>query len=194
MQYAFIHIPKCAGMSMTKSIQQTCPDKIAIFGHGCLLERVNKYKQIIILREPVDRFSSSFFYLRSYKINKDSKFTTPDQLIDGLLCFDPLAFKFLKVQPHSHHVNGKEINTDWVFHPQSAWVHNPHIVILYEKLQEGIDELNRLLNIDLKLDRINSRKRTKFSYLQRHLDFINIYYRTDFELYDKYKHYSNILP
>lgn len=187
MEYAFIHIPKCAGMSMGKAIETTCPDKIAVFGHGCLLEKLNQYKEIVIIREPVDRFTSAFFYLKAYKNNKDSKFITPDQLIDGLLCFDPLALKFLKVQSHSHYVNGAEINTDWVFHPQASWINNPNIVIIYDKLQDGIDKLNKLLNIELKLEKINSTQRKEFTYRTRHLDFIHLYYQQDFELYDKYK-------
>ena len=65
--YAFIHIPKCAGSSMYRAILQGgYSNKIRIFYHWdkFSFEELNKYKEIIILRNPIDRFTSAFFFVK----------------------------------------------------------------------------------------------------------------------------------
>ena len=186
MNYAFIHIPKNAGMSMEKAIKSLNSDTIKFFHHGCLFKNLINYKEIIILRDPIDRFTSAFFYLKNYPKNVNSSFSTPDQLIDGFINFDPEASNFVKVQKHNHSVNGNIINTDWVFHKQSSWIHKPNIVMIYENLDSEIDNLNAILKINLTLPKINSRKRLPFKYSSKHIDFIKLYYAEDFENYSIY--------
>jgi hypothetical protein len=188
MKYAFIHIPKCAGMSFQKAIRndEMASSKIKFFGHSVLANELLGHKQIIVLRNPLDRFASAFFYLRQYIRNKNRNINNPCELIDGLMQFDLNCFEFLKVQNHTHTVNGKKINTDWVFHPQSSWVHNPEIVMLYDNLQDDVIKLNNLLNTNITLEVINQSKKVNFEYKQHHIEFLKLYYKQDFEYYNQY--------
>ena len=184
-KYAFIHIPKNAGMSMKNSIENT--ETIKYCGHNVIFHTIQNMKKIFILREPISRFTSAFFYLKSYKKNRDNNFfRTPRELVDAMLDFDIRAFNFLKVQEHYHYVDGSMINTDWVFHPQHKWVFDPFKVMIYENLQEEIQKLNEELGVDIILERKNQSQKIDFEYSADNIDYLKLIYKKDFQLYEKY--------
>jgi hypothetical protein len=183
--YAFIHIPKNAGMCMKHSIENI--PNIKYFYHDVMFHTIQNMKKIFILREPISRFTSAFFYLKEYKKNKDNNFfKTLRELVDAMLDFDIRAFNFLKVQDHPHIVNGKEINNDWVFHPQSSWVFDPFKIIIYENLQEEINKLNEDLSVNIQLEVRNKSEKIDFEYSGDNIDYLKLIYRKDFQLYEKY--------
>ena len=70
--YAFIHIPKNAGQSIEKALKSV--PTIDFFGHGVSKNQIINHKKIFVLREPVDRFTSAFFYLKRYGNNPKNNF------------------------------------------------------------------------------------------------------------------------
>lgn len=181
INYAFIHIPKNCGHSIKKMLETEKISNIRYYGHSILFSRIPKeYKQILIIREPVDRFSSAFFYIKKYNM-KNSKFNDPSQLIDGIINSDIDAPRFLKPQKHKHKVNGDCIATDWVFHQQTAWIDNPYKIIFHDKIQDGFKDLG----FDFKIPHINKSKRIYFEYKKRHIDFLKQMYKKDFKFYEE---------
>lgn len=184
-EYAFVHIPKNAGTSVSKIINDI--PQIDFFSHWVRKETIKDHKKIFIIREPINRFTSAFFYLKGYKKNKERNFfQTPEELLQALRNLDKRALEFMKVHDGFHFVNGQKILTDWVFHKQSAWVHDPWKIIMYHKLHEGIQELNDLLHIRIELPHANKSKKIDFEYSKDSLDLLKILYREDFELFEKY--------
>lgn len=180
-EYAFIHIPKNAGMSMCKAIKNI--PIIKPFNHFVLFDNIKNLKEIIIIRHPLDRFSSAFFYVKKHYV-KDL-YDNPNELIEDILNSNDKANKFLKFHKHYHTVNGQRIDTDWVFHPQTAWVNNPFRVLLFEKLNEDIEKLNDDLQINISLPYINAAERTDFEYFPDSIEYLHIRYKDDFEYYDQ---------
>jgi hypothetical protein len=182
-EYAFVHIPKNAGMSMMNAVKN-CP-KIKYFGHAVRFDILENYKEIIILRDPIERFTSAFFYLNQYKVNKERQwFSNPDELISSILKLDIRGMEYLKIHNGFHTVNGQQIPTDWVYHKQIAWVNNPYIILIYELLDDEIDKLNQEIGTNIKLPYINkSPNKKNFEYSKESLEFLNLVYYDDIKLY-----------
>jgi len=180
--HAFIHIPKCAGFSVKRCIQDNNLP-IRIFDHGVIFSNIPpRLKQIIVIRDPIDRFTSAFYYIKGAYV-KNTIFNNPNEFLDELKLSTEEAKRFIKPQPHYHYVNGLRIDTDWVFHPQSAWIDKPDIVMLQENLQEDFDKLG----FNVKLPRINVSPRSDFRYSKENIDYLHNLYRQDFEFYNKEK-------
>lgn len=188
MKYAFVHIPKNAGTSVSKAIKNSNQNILEAFGHSVRIQvKLRDYRKIYIIRNPFDRFASSFFYLKQYAKNRNSIFQTPTDLIDGLLEFRQEAFSFLKVYDHFHMVNGKKIFTDWTFHPQKDWLIDPYKVMIYENLENELLNLQKELKITLVVNHLNKSPQKKpFTYEKKHKDFIRLYYGQDIEIYNRY--------
>ena len=189
-EYAFIHIPKNAGMSFKKTLKDN--PKIKYFGHDVLFKNIESTKNIYVIREPVDRFTSAFFYLKRYpkNIRKDF-YKTPDEMVDALLNLDPRSLMFMKVHEHDHIINGKKIPTDWVFSKQSYWIHKPHRFLLYDNLNEEVINLGKDLDTGLKMSKINDSKRIDFTYSEDSLQYLKLAYKSDFLLYNFVKESKN---
>ena len=178
-KYAFIHIPKNAGMSISKAIKHI--PIIKSYGHGVFFENVAHLNKLFVVREPIDRFTSSFFYVKKHYIT--DLFRDPEELICSILSNDGKSNNFLKFQKNPHRVNGSEIPTDWVFHPQSAWVHDPFRILLFDNLDNEISKLGNELNADIILPKVNVSDRIDFKYSDESINFLKMRYKDDFELY-----------
>ena len=182
-EYAFIHIPKNAGFSIKKAIEHC--QSIKYFNHDVLFKDIEQLKEIIIIRNPIDRFTSAFFYLKQYKTNKASVyFNTPEDLLKGFLNYDPMALNYLKIHDHSHHVNGNKINTDWVFHPQISWVNNPYKIFLYENIENDFNNFLTEIGYDIKIPHVNRSNKIDFVYNSDSIKLLKLLYKLDFELYE----------
>jgi hypothetical protein len=182
-EYAYIHIPKNAGLSMEKSIQKI--DKIKYFNHDVIFENIKHLKKIYTIREPVDRFSSAFFYLKQYNKNIENNFfQTPDELLKAFLDLDVRAIQFMKVQEHWHTINATLIPTDWVFNKQIDWIFDPFKILIFENLEDEINRLNSELGVNIILHHTNKSEKTDFTYSQDSLDLLRLIYKKDFELYE----------
>ena len=185
-EYAFIHVPKCAGQSVKKALKDKT--NIHVFDHGVIFDHIPDYlKQIIIIREPTSRFTSAFFYLKQWYC-KDSKYTNPDMFIRGLIAQQEEASFFLKPQKYFQKVNGQRISSDWVFHAQTAWVDRPYKILLQEEdLEQGFREIGLELNIG----RLNQSRKQDFIYSNESLEYLWSAYESDYILYNNIKRGDN---
>ena len=184
-KYAFIHIPKNAGYTLRQAMTDH-PDFEA-YDHGVIFKNIPKnLKQIIVQRNPTDRFTSAFFYIKKLYV-KDSKYLNPEMLITGILNGERETNLFLRPQPHFHGVNGNKIPTDWVFHPQSAWLDNPYKIILMENIKQEFLELG----LDIGEIRVNASKRKDFTYSKNSLQYLWRIYEKDYLLYNYLKKDNN---
>ena len=184
-EYAFIHIPKNAGQSIERALK-TVPN-IDFFGHGVSKHQIINHKKIFVLREPVDRFTSAFFYLKRYGNNpKNNFFKNPDELLQAMGESDLRADQFMKIHKNDHSVYGEMIKTDWVFHPQSAWIFDPWRIMIFHRLKEELELLSGILGVDIKIDHVNKSPRTDFEYSESSMNMLKNIYEKDFELYKKH--------
>jgi hypothetical protein len=185
LEYAFVHIPKNAGCSIQNAVKDI--PNIQHYGHGVQFSKIHHLKKIMVVREPISRFTSAFFYLKTYKKNRENNFfQTPKELVDGMLEFDIRAFNFLKVHDGDHHVNGNRINTDWVFNKQIDWIIDPFKILVYERLDHDIEKLNDETQLGIRLAKVNQSKKVDFEYSDDNIKYLNLIYKKDFEMYNKY--------
>jgi len=183
--YAFIHIPKNAGQSIERALKNV--PAIDFFGHGVSKNQIINHKKIFVLREPVDRFTSAFFYLKRYgKKPKNNFFQNPNELLQAVGESDSRADQFMKIHKYDHPVYGQPIKTDWVFHPQSSWIFYPWKIIMFHRLDEELNSLGEILGVDIKIDHINKSRRTDFKYSEDSINILKNIYKNDFEIYTKY--------
>lgn len=184
-EYAFIHIPKNAGMSFENKLKDI--PEIDYFPHGVLKTKIENHKKIYVMRDPVDRFTSAFFYLRGYKKNKERNyFQTPNELLESLRNLDPRSLEFMKIHDGYHHVHGNRINTDWVFHKQSSWIYDPWKILIFERIHEDLRKLGEELGLDLSIPHINKSVKEDFTYSESDISLLKILYKEDFVLYNQY--------
>ena len=143
VRIAFIHITKVGGTMLDKSLQLGC-------GHKCVwssnhdlkesLAEARKATPLVILRDPIDRLHSQFFYWRDgaetggFKRSDFDKaanrrlYPTLNSFVDGLRQGSALA----------NIIVTKKIGFTWDQHfaPQAYWmngVHNQSYVVCYSK-------------------------------------------------------------
>lgn len=189
--YNFIHIPKNAGESIQKLINNTKDLPINYIFHGYPRKMSN---EIVILREPIDRFISAFYYRKQkyYEKNKVDfdKIKTPNDFAISLYTKNSNyknALNIWKQQDGNHHkILGNEINCNWVFAPQYLYFNNPKYVLRFENLDNEFKMClkdigyNKNLNIPKK-NYTNSIKKDKYL-SDIALKFIHEYYQEDFKL------------
>lgn len=182
INYAFIHIPKNGGTSIKKAIDNNNITNMKYFYHSVIFDNIPKtHNEIIIIREPLDRFTSAFFYAKNFLIRK-TKFNNPDEFVYGITNLDTEALKLLRPQRKKHSINRKVIATDFIFHQQTSWVNNPYKIIFHDKIQEGFNNLG----FDIKIPHVNkTTNKVDFEYSQRSLKFIFNMYKKDFKFYEE---------
>lgn len=182
-QYAFVHIPKCAGTSIKKSIINSSSKNIKYFPHGVRFKKLLDYSEVIVLRHPVSRFTSAFFYLSRRSHNKT--IDTPDKLIDMILLNNPDAIRFMSSRGKFRHtINEIACKYNWVFEPQYKWLHNPKIIMIFENLDSDFQIFRNKFNVDLELRHLNISHKKEFDYSPHHIKYIEHVYKKDLELYN----------
>ena len=190
-KYNFIHIPKNAGESIQKLINNTKDLPLNYIFHGYPKKMKN---EIIILRDPIDRFISAFYYRKQnyYKKNKDDfdKIQTPNDFAIALYTKNSNyknALNIWRQQDGNHHkILGNEINSNWVFAPQYLYFNNPKYVLRFENLKNEFKLCLKDIgyNKDINIPKKNSSNSVKkVKYLSKTaLKFIYEYYNKDFKL------------
>ncbi len=154
-RFGFIHIPKNAGTSVVRAIAEHALP-IAVASHH-YPERLAS-EEIVVLRDPVERFVSAFYYGRAYWANPVNwHFRTADSL--ALAAADPddplhaMAWHELGNQPEDYllrdgvarlpqFVGGVATRMCWVYEPQSTWlVHAPRHHLRHKRLEEDFRSL-----------------------------------------------------
>jgi hypothetical protein len=163
-QSIFIHVPKTAGTSIGLALYQN-----GSTGHyrwweykDCNTQKFDAYFKFAFIRHPVDRFISSFYYLKGggktlsdkkWSDNNLKKFDTYGQLLNEMLENDKLR---------SHVLSWGH------FEPQSNFICNQNGKIMvdfigrFETIDRDFNLICHRINSTAKLDRYNTTKtRTK---------------------------------
>jgi glycosyl transferase, family 25 len=188
----FVHIPKNGGSSM-KELLKNNNLNIKYVGHN--YPEINQ-NEIVVLRDPIDRFISSFYYRiqntnhiknpQIYKIANNS-FKNVNEFIEALIDNTSTKHKYANLifkNQENHSVKNNNIENRWVFTEQYKWVNNPKYILRFTHLE---DDFNKCLqDIGYNKKTSISKKNTsthKDTYLsEKSIAFLKDYYRKDFEL------------
>jgi hypothetical protein len=190
----FIHIPKNAGTSFKKICDQL---DIIYVHHNLCVRDIIQQKQIIILRDPVDRFISSVNYTLQNKTQEQLSdvvceyVQTPDDwatimfdnshmLYDQIWC----AIKNLK----DHKFNNEILDHRWHWSPQYIWFLKPNYILLHNNLTEEFEIFaEKICSATIQLPKINSSHGSKYIG-EKNQERIRKYYSIDNKLYNFWQH------
>jgi len=184
----FIHIPKNAGMSFKKMILNDGPLSKILKYH---FHEVDVYKiqgpQLLIFREPIDRFISAFFYNKAYpntRVNISPHIRTPNDLAEMLADGHDQI-----IEEKLHFVGDRVRGIQYVFVPQYHWFNSPDTVLRYSKLEEDFNHFLKCIeHPPIELEHVNkSPKNKNFEFSDKSMNFLHEYYKKDFEIYNTLK-------
>ena len=184
--FNFIHNPKTGGMSIRNYIKKE--NRIKYCFHNTNVTNSFYKNQIVVLRDPIDRFKSGVrFMLKNYK-NKDPKLyqkleshnlLTPSAWATALKNKNKLITKLYKSQKY-------------VYRKQSNYVKNHSNVILFKNLDEEFKlfcqkySLCQNTDLDKKLNQTEKTSETD-TLSEGNITFISKVYEKDIELYQEYE-------
>ena len=195
-KYTFIHIPKNAGTSLRNILDNSKYSKtipISFVPHSYPEKRSN---EIVILRDPIDRFISAFYYSKQKWANDLNKqFIDPNELAEALADKNNLKHNiaFDMISNNSDHtVLGKKTRYLWTYMPQSTWcINNPKYILRYEYLESDFNKLLKQIGYKHYIELPKSNKSVHYnSYLSdKAKDFIYNFYESDYDLLKKHQVY-----
>ena len=189
-KYKFIHVPKTGGSAVEQFIKPYS-NTIIGFGHDNICKD-NEYP-VIIIRYPIERFLSMYYYWKygsiSGNFKRDPIWITKFRsftIKDFICLFDNKSYKTL--------YNG--FTWDQHFMPYNEWLdeesYSRTIVILYEsdlekKIYKLLDYINPpVIKRNRRLEKLNvSYKEDPVKLDNQDIEWINTKYKQDFELWNK---------
>ncbi len=152
---SFIHIPKNAGTSVKQAIAD---NGLPILVTGHPYPRKLSDEEIVVLRCPVSRFISAFYYGQKYWKNRiNVQFATANELAScagdpehpkhalALIELGNLPEHFLLRNGKAverHTIASRFTDFSWIYEPQSSWlINNPVHVLRYRHLAEDFAAL-----------------------------------------------------
>lgn len=147
--YSFIHIPKNAG---TTIIQAIAANRLPVMWSGHTYPRQLTRNEVVVLRCPIRRFSSAFYYAKKYWPNPvNSRFGSASELAECAADQEHPKYAMAVVemgnQPEHYlqrngvamaqqSVGGRVLQFTWAYEPQSSWLINqPQVILRHRHLQ-----------------------------------------------------------
>ena len=203
MVLSFIHIPKNGGSSIRELLGKYKDLKIVYRPHNVDVFKLPVDSTIVVLRDPVDRFCSAFYWamdwakyqkkrqkLQSLKIDTANKFAE----ILANKNHPHYKFAYAELTEYNQYIGSKKSEFGWIWAPQSLWIHQPKYIILFEHFEEEIHLLFQKLGASIQVEKTNSSKRLKNENLSSvALDFIKDFYKQDFTLLEEYRKQSRAM-
>ncbi len=170
----YIHIPKCAGISLAQSIFGHCVPHSTITDYQLMFgsELFKSYFKFTIVRNPWDRFVSAYFFLKHGGFDSTDKFLFKP-IIDKFNSF----YEFVK----SVYYDKKYLKLIH-FLPQSKWIQTPSgsCPLDYIGKLENLDESLKIISSELNLGKISIPSKTNSS--PRDTDYKKYYTRETREM------------
>lgn len=179
----FVHIHKNGGSSIKEMLKNN-DINIKYVGHN--YPEINQ-NEIVILRDPIDRFISAFYYGKENYPNANTKhFNTPNEFIENIINVSSKKHKYTKhifENSKTHTINGEK-STSWTWTPQYKWFNNPKYVLRFTNLEEDFNKCLKDIGYDKKISIPKKNTSThKDTYLsEKSIAFLKEHYRKDFEL------------
>ncbi len=204
--YYYIHITKTGGNAIRAGLEKSdCNDIAHLDTHHmdvATLRLFSDKKPITIIRDPIDRFISAFYYWK-YGSKDNKKWRRPQNWNKGDAINTPEdMIQILSNPKHPlHSITKKNISTYDVFtwsahfHPQSTWIKGKDkyvAFICYDKynLTQNIQRKFDELNITCKLPKLpvtnQSLKRSEHNLSKKAIAWLKKIYKDDFILWEKY--------
>lgn len=181
----FVHVPKTAGTSIERAL--LLGEKRVVGGHttargyrATFKEEFKSYFKFSLVRDPVDRFASAFYYLRQCQIHPAlnnqaaHECDTVDEFVDRVEKDPHLIDKIIHLWPQHNFIcdESNQVIVDEVYY--------------YEGLTEawsGI--LDKIKVPHFELPFINISKRPKsLNASQKMIGFVHEYYSTDYKVFN----------
>ena len=148
-----------------------------------------KGDQMVVLRDPYDRFCSAFYYKKTYypksPLALATHIKTPNDFAELLYDNNEEAIHILHAPNHA--IGKRFRGMLWEFSPQHFWVNDPKYVLFHEHLQ---DDMNGILNeIDhpqVEIIKTNKSPNTPEMFGDKGRELIERFYRLDFKLRERY--------
>ena len=180
----FIHIPKCGGISIDEAL---FGEKV---GHKNYIDfkiydtvRCLEYTKFTVVRDPIDRFISAFYFLKSGGRNVTdfawaqeylSRCEEPEELIEAMRADSSLLdsiFKWQHFRPQYTFLLGEldQIEMDYI--------------LRFNHLEDDFDELVRALGISARLPHANKTKSKAVKQMalkHKSIEFLKKQYREDY--------------
>ncbi len=169
--HSFIHIPKNCGHSIKKLIKNGQLKNFDILGHEKDPFGTSPETSMIILRDPIDRFISAFYYSKQYYpecvLSLDAEIQTPSELVKRLIVGD----EYLISSKH-HSIGNLKLGISWVWTPQHCWYNGAKYVLFHHNLENDFSDFLRVTNRPfVKLPHLNRSK-----HIDTHLEDDEILY------------------
>jgi hypothetical protein len=193
----FIHIPKNGGTT----IEELCNiNSLLIYnGHKTDVYNNNISNQIIIIRNPIDRFISAVYYALqvwsftpNIKYLIDNEINTPEKWIQIMMNENHQQYPYLmkEMKNVDHKIGDKLLEYKWTYSPQNLWINNPKFIILMDNFNDELQYFLQKHNLEGEIKHINSTKHIDKNLSNESIDFLKKFYKDDFILYEKYKNMS----
>ena len=191
----FVHVTKSGGTTLEQGFAARCPTQVTGSGHVVTERDVRTEYAIAVVRDPVDRMRSQFFYWRDG--SQQPPYTRTDAERERNRRLFPTLSTFLDAAmndtPAFRRVTTERQNFTWDQHfaPQSAWLDTPtraklvcfHASELVSRTQSLLDALHVPCNvsgIDLKNP---TRPYVHENLTRAHHEWLRRRLRRDFELW-----------
>lgn len=196
-EYYFVHIPKNCGTSIREALKDQSNIKYSPhYVNPSTIDR--SIKQIIILRDIIDRFCSMVYYTIQYY----PSFPSVKNLIDKNIITPNLWADCWFNKDHKYHqdivnevenLNKKHIigniipKYKWHMCEQRLWVYSPKYVLLYKNLHSEYDYFfKRQLGINSDLPSKNTTNKIDINISSKNIENILHHYRYDSVIYNYY--------
>lgn len=181
--YLFIHIPKNAGTSLSRSLGLPGQEHFTLENYAQEIDpdRLEQLFKFCIVRNPVDRIVSAFRYLKRHQYNDGFRSYFKTYNID---CFDS-ADQFVQ-----QWLNQQSMWTNYLTGTQSSFISIGNKVAVdcmfsFENLPLMYEELNSRLGMSIKAQHVNVSSGQKEILSDASIRIVQDLYRDDFEIYEQ---------